>query len=94
MQLNFFASPAELAPPIKTRNRRKSVQDSKEQLIEQIRASCARPPAWLGSAGIMATRAWVECAAKQMKVAKSERASVPALKAALNSITAASQKPE
>jgi peptide subunit release factor 1 (eRF1) len=45
MQVDFFASHAESAPPIKTRNRRKSVQDSKEQLIEQIRASCARPPA-------------------------------------------------
>ena len=67
-------------------NRRKSVQDKKEELRAELKRLIDVPPKSLGSAGVEKTRAWVEAMSKARKVYKSERSSVPRLQAAVNSM--------
>lgn len=68
------------------KRRRQAVHDEKEALRAELRDLTSRPPPWLNSAGIQATREWVARQKAAAKLMNSERASVQQLQSAVSSM--------
>jgi predicted translin family RNA/ssDNA-binding protein len=72
--------------PVRVINRRKSVQDEKDRLRQELRIASVKVPKDLGSASVEETRRWVESQKRAVKLLSKERASVPELRTALDEL--------
>lgn len=62
------------------------MHDEKERMRSELRELTSKAPAWMGSAGIEATRQWVARQKAGLKLLDSPRASVQQLSSAINSL--------